>query len=225
MTADGKLGCSLPAGRWRIYRSDGRSPEDYHPASPEATGLEVEKLDPDAWMRYFRTYLDLYKDAAERMLGEKGIRYLLVDSYEAGAYTWTPKLAKEFKARRGYESAAVAAGARGRDHRQFPDERTFPSGTWRRTLGELFCENEDRINERANEYDLAGCYKESHEEAVPTPETEWILKIKATIPMAAFWMENTPTGSAVPSSDLRHQGISLCVTYLRTTAVAAESSP
>ena len=25
-------------------------------------------------------------------------------------------------------------------------------------------------------------------------------KIKATIPMAAFWMENTPTGSAVPSA-------------------------
>lgn len=72
MTADGKLECSLPAGRWRIYRFGWSiTGKINHPASPEATGLEVDKLDPDAWMRYFRTYLDLYKDAADRMLGEK----------------------------------------------------------------------------------------------------------------------------------------------------------
>ena len=201
MTADGKLECSLPAGRWRIYRFGWSiTGKINHPASPEATGLEVDKLDPDAWMRYFRTYLDLYKDAADRMmLGEKGIRYLLVDSYEAGAYTWTPKLAKEFKARRGYDLlpwlpvlAGEIIGSSQMSERFLWD--------WRRTLGELFCENYDRINEIVNEYDLAGRYTESHEASRAYTGDGMDPKIKATIPMAAFWMENTPTGSAVPSA-------------------------
>lgn len=200
MTADGKLECSLPAGRWRIYRFGWSiTGKINHPASPEATGLEVDKLDPDAWMRYFRTYLDLYKDAADGMLGEKGIQYLLVDSYEAGAYTWTPKLAKEFKARRGYDLlpwlpvlAGEIIGSSQMSERFLWD--------WRRTLGELFCENYDRINEIVNEYDLAGRYTESHEASRAYTGDGMDPKIKATIPMAAFWMENTPTGSAVPSA-------------------------
>lgn len=200
MTADGKLECSLPAGRWRIYRFGWSiTGKINHPASPEATGLEVDKLDPDAWMRYFRTYLDLYKDAADGMLGEKGIRYLLVDSYEAGAYTWTPKLAKEFKARRGYDLlpwlpvlAGEIIGSSQASERFLWD--------WRRTLGELFCENYDRINEIVNEYDLAGRYTESHEGGRAYTGDGMDPKIKATIPMAAFWMENTPTGSSVPSA-------------------------
>lgn len=200
MTADGKLECSLPAGRWRIYRFGWSiTGKINHPASPEATGLEVDKLDPDAWMRYFHTYVDLYKEAAGGMLGEKGIRYLLVDSYEAGAYTWTPKLAKEFKARRGYDLlpwlpvlAGEIIGSSQMSERFLWD--------WRRTLGELFCENYDRINEIVNEYDLAGRYTESHEASRAYTGDGMDPKIKATIPMAAFWMENTPTGSAVPSA-------------------------
>ena len=200
MTADGKLECSLPAGRWRIYRFGWSiTGKIDHPASPAATGLEVDKLDPDAWMRYFRTYLDLYKDAADGMLGEKGIRYLLVDSYEAGAYTWTPKLAKEFKARRGYDLlpwlpvlAGEIIGSSQASERFLWD--------WRRTLGELFCENYDRINEIVNEYDLAGRYTESHEGGRAYTGDGMDPKIKATIPMAALWMENTPTGSSVPSA-------------------------
>lgn len=200
MTADGKLECSLPAGRWRIYRFGWSiTGKINHPASPEATGLEVDKLDPDAWMRYFRTYLDLYKEAADGMLGEKGIRYLLVDSYEAGAYTWTPKLAEEFKARRGYDLlpwlpvlAGEIIGSSQASERFLWD--------WRRTLGELFCENYDRINEIVNEYDLAGRYTESHEGGRAYTGDGMDPKIKATIPMAAFWMENTPTGSSVPSA-------------------------
>ena len=200
MTADGKLECSLPAGRWRIYRFGWSiTGKINHPASPEATGLEVDKLDPDAWMRYFHTYVDLYKEASGGMLGGKGIRYLLVDSYEAGAYTWTPKLAEEFKARRGYDLlpwlpvlAGEIIGSSQMSERFLWD--------WRRTLGELFCENYDRINEIVNEYGLAGRYTESHEGGRAYTGDGMDPKIKATIPMAAFWMENTPTGSSVPSA-------------------------
>ena len=51
MAPDGTLACSLPKGRWRIYRFGWSiTGKINHPASPEATGLEVDKLDKDAWM-------------------------------------------------------------------------------------------------------------------------------------------------------------------------------
>lgn len=200
MSADGKLECTLPAGRWRIYRFGWSiTGKVNHPASPEATGLEVDKLDPDAWMRYFRTYLDLYKEAAGGMLGERGIRYLLVDSYEAGPCTWTQGLAEKFKERRGYDLitwlpvlAGEIIGSSQMSERFLWD--------WRRTIGELFCENYDRINDIVKEYGLAGRYTESHEGGRAYTGDGMDPKIKATIPMAAFWMENTPTGSSVPSA-------------------------
>lgn len=200
MTADGKLECSLPAGRWRIYRFGWSiTGKINHPASPEATGLEVDKLDPDAWTRYFHTYVDLYKEAAGGMLGEKGIRYLLVDSYEAGSYTWTPKLAEEFKARRGYDLLPWLPVLTGEIIGSSQMSERF-LWDWRRTLGELFCENYDRINDIVKEYDLAGRYTESHEGGRAYTGDGMDPKIKATIPMAAIWMENTPTGSSVPSA-------------------------
>ncbi len=223
MTEDGRLECTLPAGRWRIYRFGWSiTGKTNHPASPEATGLEVDKLDPDAWMRYFHTYVDLYKDAAGGMLGEKGIRYLLVDSYEAGPCTWTPKLAEEFKARRGYDLttwlpvlAGEVIGSSLMSERFLWD--------WRRTLGELFCENYDRINDIVKEYGLSGRYTESHEGGRAYTGDGMDPKIKATIPMAAIWMENTPTGSTVPSAicDVR-ESASVSHIYGRPL-VAAES--
>ena len=200
MTADGKLECTLPAGRWRIFRFGWSiTGKVNHPASPEATGLEVDKLDPDAWMRYFRAYLDLYKEAAGGMLGERGVRYLLVDSYEAGACTWTPKMAEEFKARRGYDLLPWLPALTGEIIGSSQMSERF-LWDWRRTIGELFCENYDRINEIVKEYDLAGRYTESHEGGRAYTGDGMDPKIKATIPMAAFWMENTPTGSSVPSA-------------------------
>ena len=200
MTADGKLECTLPAGRWRIYRFGWSiTGKVNHPASPEATGLEVDKLDPDAWMRYFRTYLNLYKEAAGGMLGKQGIRYLLVDSYEAGAFTWTPGLAEEFKKRRGYNLVTWLPVLTGEIIGSSQMSERF-LWDWRRTLGELFSENYDRIDDIIKEYSLAGRYTETHEGGRAYTGDGMDPKIKATIPMAAFWMENTPTGSTVPSA-------------------------
>jgi len=65
MQADGTLKWDAPEGNWNIirfgYSLTGRQ---NHPASPEATGLEVDKLDETAVRRYVNTYLDMYNDAA-----------------------------------------------------------------------------------------------------------------------------------------------------------------
>ncbi len=223
MSPDGHLVCSLPKGRWRIYRFGWSiTGKVNHPASPEATGLEVDKLDKDAWMRYFRHYLDLYREAAGGMLGEKGIRYLLTDSYEAGSFTWTPTLPEEFRSRRGYDLLPwlpVLAG-------EVVGSSTESEGflwDWRKTLGELFCENYFRIKDLLKEYDLAGNYCETHEGARAYTGDGMDPKLAASFPMAAIWMENTPTGSAVPSAIADIKESSSAAHISGAGVVAAES--
>lgn len=54
-----------PRRKWRIYRFGySLTGKRNHPAPAEATGLEVDKLDPESWLSYFRTYMDMYKEAA-----------------------------------------------------------------------------------------------------------------------------------------------------------------
>ena len=200
MSADGTLKCRLPRGRWRIYRFGWSiTGKVNHPASPEATGLEVDKLDKDAWMDYFRKYLDLYKEASGGMLGEKGIRYLLTDSYEAGSFTWTRDLPREFAKRRGYRLLPWLPVLAGEIVGSTESSEAFLLD-WRKTLGELFCENYSRINDIVREYGLEGWYCETHEGGRAYMGDGMDPKIGATIPMGAIWMENTPTGSSIPSA-------------------------
>ena len=49
------------------------------PAPAEATGLEVDKLDPESWLSYFRTYMDMYKEAAGGFMGKRGIQYIITE--------------------------------------------------------------------------------------------------------------------------------------------------
>ena len=66
---DGRLNWTAPEGRWMIYRfGTSLTGKKNHPSSPEATGLEVDKLDKDAFARYLHTYLDMYKDASGGLL-------------------------------------------------------------------------------------------------------------------------------------------------------------
>ena len=223
MTPGGRLSCSIPKGRWRVYRFGWSiTGKVNHPASPEATGLEVDKLDKEAWMRYFHHYLDLYKEVSGNQLGAKGIRYLLTDSYEAGSFTWTPCLVREFKNRRGYDPLPwlpVLAG----EVIDGPEESEGFLWDWRKTLGELFSENYQRIKDLVDEYGLAGNYCETHEGGRAYVGDGMDPKLSASIPMAAIWMENTPTGSSVPSAvaDIRESASAAHISG--SGVVAAES--
>jgi hypothetical protein len=69
------------------------------PASPEATGLEVDKLNPEHVRAYLTHYLDMYERAAGKdLVGRRGVRALLSDSYEAGAQNWTENMLAKFAA-------------------------------------------------------------------------------------------------------------------------------
>ncbi len=103
LKADGTLNWTPPYGTWQLvrlcYSLTGRQ---NHPASPEATGLEVNKFDKDAVRRYINTYLDMYNDVTGRKLGASGLQYMILDSYEARHMNWTKALPDEFRKRRGH---------------------------------------------------------------------------------------------------------------------------
>jgi hypothetical protein len=79
-SADGTLHWTPPDGKWVVLRF-GYSLLGItnHPATPEATGLEVDKLDHRFVKDYFEKYLDSYKETvgADEM-GKKGIRYVII---------------------------------------------------------------------------------------------------------------------------------------------------
>ena len=205
MSADGVLDCTLPEGRWRIFRFGASlTGKMNHPASPNATGLEVDKLDRAAWERYFHTYIDMYKEAAGGMLGERGVTHMLVDSYEAGPATWTPSLPGEFRARRGYDLLPwlpVLAG----QIIESPERSERFMHDWQQTLGELFTENYNYLNDIITEYGMKGTYIESHESGRAFMGDGMDAKKAATVPMSAIWMTDSPGGSMLPSaiSDIR----------------------
>lgn len=200
MNADGMLRCQLPKGKWRIYRFGwsitGRV---NHPASPENTGLEVDKIDAAAWTRYFQRYFDIYKEAGGGMLGKRGITHILTDSYEAGSYTWTPRLPEMFFKRRGYDLTPWLPVLAGEIIGSSEESLRF-LWDWRKTLEELTAENYDRLDSIAREYGLQGRYSESHESGRAYIADGMDVKRQATHPMAAFWMEDTPTGSSVANA-------------------------
>ena len=223
MSADGRLQCNLPEGRWRIYRFGASlTGKMNHPASPNATGLEVDKLDKDAWARYFHNYLEMYKEAAGGMLGGKGITHLLVDSYEAGTETWTASLPQEFRTRRGYDLIPWLPVLTGEIIGSTLQSEKFLAD-WRRTLAELFEENYQRINEIIAGYGMKGSYIESHETGRAFVGDGMQVKRKATVPMSAIWVPDSPSGSMIPSaiSDIRE---SASVAHIYGQNIAAAES-
>ncbi|MFM5950235.1 MAG: glycosyl hydrolase, partial [Novosphingobium sp.] len=84
---DGTLDWTPPKGRdWRVLRFGwSLTGKVNHPATPEATGLEVDKYDGAAVRRYLETYLGMYRETAGGdLFGQRGLKALLTDSIEVG---------------------------------------------------------------------------------------------------------------------------------------------
>ncbi|GAB3249468.1 hypothetical protein GCM10027347_06580 [Larkinella harenae] len=196
MKADGSLDWAVPAGNWLIvrlgYSLTGRQ---NHPASPEATGLEVDKLDPEAVKRYITTYLDMYKDATGGQMGKQGLQYMVLDSYEAGHMTWTPALPAEFARRRGYDLKPWIPVLTGRVVTNTEASEKF-LWDFRKTIGELIAENHYEVIGDALHQRGMKRYTESHENKRIFLADGMDVKRKADIPMAAMWTPGSLAGGS-----------------------------
>ncbi len=225
MKSDGSLEWQVPTGNWMIlrlgYSLTGRQ---NHPASPEATGLEVDKLDKNAVKQYINTYLDMYKNATGGMMGAKGLTHMILDSYEAGHMNWTKSFPEEFQKRRGYSIITWIPALTGRVVKSTEASEKF-LWDFRKTIGELIAESHyDVIGEELHKRGMKR-YTESHEGGRIYLADGMDVKRNADIPMAAMWTPGSLAGGndeeVRSEADIR-EAASVAHIYGKTF-VAAES--
>ena len=187
MKADGTLEWNAPAGNWVVLRMGcSLLGIQNHPASPEATGLEVDKLDAQAVKDYFENYLDQYKNATGGLMGKKGVQYVVTDSYEAGGANWTKNLLAEFAKRRGYDMKMWLPVLTGKIVKSTEASEQF-LWDFRKTLGDLMVENHyDQLGDLLHKRGM-GRYTESHENGRVMIADGMEVKRKADVPMSAIW--------------------------------------
>jgi hypothetical protein len=191
LNADGTLNWTAPGGEWDVIRF-GYSLLGItnHPASPEATGLEVDKLDPVAVKNYFTNYLDQYEKATGGLMGKKGgLQFMVTDSWEAGAQNWTANLPEEFSKRRGYSIISWIPVLTGHIVKSSEASEKFLFD-FRKTLSEMVAEyHYDALTNILAKYGMKR-YSESHESGRALIADGMDVKRKAAVPMSAMWTPN-----------------------------------
>lgn len=221
MKPNGRLDWTPPAGRWTVLRFGySLTGARNSPASPEATGLEVDKLDRAHVKAYFDNYLDQYKSATGGLMGRRGLQYIITDSWEAGVANWTDRMFAEFAKRRGYDLHPWLPVLAGRivDSAESSDRFLWD---FRKTLGELVAENHyDQLTDILHARGL-GRYTESHEAGRAFIGDGMDVKRRADIPMSATWLERPGKASFQYDADI-HESASVAHIYGQNL-VAAES--
>ena len=184
---DGRLEWTPPEGRWIVFRMGySLTGQQNSPASPEATGLEVDKLNGSYVKAYFENYLDQYKDATGGLMGNRGLQYMITDSWEAGVQNWTDSMIFEFKKYRGYDMLPWLPVITGRVIESSEASDRF-LWDFRKTLGDLVAlKHYDQLTAILKNRGM-GRYSESHEGGRAFIGDGMDVKRKADIPMSATW--------------------------------------
>jgi len=190
LRSDDTLDWTPAAGNWVVLRL-GYSLLGItnHPATAEATGLEVDKLNGSFVKKYMDGYLDSYKETVGAdFMGKRGIRYVVTDSWEAGSQNWTDDMLAQFKRRRGYDplpwlpvlTGQVVESAKASD--QFLWD-------FRKTIGDLISdEHYGQVQASLKERGI-GHYGESHEGGRAFNADGMEVKKLNDIPMSAMWTQ------------------------------------
>ena len=195
VSSDGKLSWTPPKGHWRVLRLGySLTGTENHPATLEATGLEVDKLNKDAVRAYMTTYLDTYQSfLGPDLMGKRGVVALLNDSTEVGPQNWTDDMVKEFRARRGYDptpwlpvltGAVIGDGVRS-------DAFLYD---FRKTLAELTAEYHYAVVAEVAHGRGLYTYGEALEDNRPSLGDDLEMRRYTSIPMSAMWTYHRDIG-------------------------------
>ena len=103
MDSSGTLRWDVPEGEWIVLRAVAAPTGTQNsPAPPEATGLEVDKMNRRALKSHFEAYIG---KLLERMPKDqrRALKHIVADSYEMGPQNWTDDFVSDFKHRYGYD--------------------------------------------------------------------------------------------------------------------------
>ncbi len=186
MQSDGSLKWQVPAGQWDIVRMGySLTGKKNHPATPEATGFEVDKLSARHVSDYMKTYTDMISSAVAPNYA-KSFRYFLMDSWEAGQENWTEDMLSEFKRRRGYDATPYLLTLTGRIVGSSRESDAF-LWDYRRTIAEMLADNHYKLATDLLAKQGIGLYAEAMGVSLPTTGDGLLNKGQVTIPMGEFW--------------------------------------
>jgi hypothetical protein len=190
MHPDGTLAWTPPAGNWVVLRF-GYSLLGItnHPATAEATGLEVDKLNHGYVENYMNHYLDSYKEiVGADYMGKRGIRYVVTDSWEAGSQNWTDDMIAQFKKRRGYDPLPWMPVLTGQIVESADASDRF-LWDFRKTIADLIAEEHYGQVQASLKAQGIGHYGESHESGRAFVADGMEVKKLNDIPMSAMWTQ------------------------------------
>jgi hypothetical protein len=202
---DARLAWTPPPGRWKVLRIGwSLLGTTNHPATKEATGLEVDEYDGAAVRRYIETYLSMYEAVTgPDLMGKQGLRAQVNDSTEVGPSNWTPAILDQFQRLRGYDPGpwlptltGVVVGSRAQSDAFLYD--------FRRTLADLVAsQHYGTIAEVVHQHDMIA-YGEALESTRIVLGDDMAMRSHTDVPMAALWAYNPKKGpSQVALTDMR----------------------
>ena len=187
LRSDGRLDWMPPKGDWTILRFGwSLTGQTNGPAEPEATGLEVDKLDPDAVRRYLNTHLGTYEQAVGGTLAGAGVQTLITDSWEAGVQNWTPGLVREFRIRRGYDPLPYMPILAGRIVESAEASDRF-LWDFRQTLKDMVADNHHGVLAAMLHARGLRYYTEVQGDTPRAIADAMTLKARSDIPTAEYW--------------------------------------
>ncbi|WP_198172743.1 glycosyl hydrolase [Hymenobacter ginkgonis] len=189
MQPDGTLTWLVPPGQWTIMRLGySLTGARNRPAVPAASGLEVDKLSRRHTEAYLQGYTGPIKEALGPLYG-KSLRYMLLDSWEAGIQNWTEEMLPEFRQRRGYDLTPYLPALAGRvvGNAAISDRVLWD---FRRTLVDMFAENHYGTVTGFLHKQGIQTYGEAGGVSLETLEDALLNKKYVDIPMGEFWVKD-----------------------------------
>ena len=137
LTTDGRLSWDAPAGKWQVMRIGCTTTGAKNKPSPiSGEGLECDKFNPDAIKLQFEAFIaKLVDDVGPQ--AAKVFTTTHIDSWEVGSQNWTPRMAEEFRRRRGYDLTPWLANVAGGPGLESAEETQRFRRDYKRTSAEL----------------------------------------------------------------------------------------
>jgi hypothetical protein len=201
MDSSGRLSWSVPAGNWALFRfgqtiyDDGGWEKLTKLASPGAQGYEIDIMSPEAIdAQIAETAAKLASDIGP--LAGKTLKYLHIDSWEAGEPNWTTHMVEEFKHRRGYDPTPYLAALTGTTV-DSPEVNERFLRDLRRTVADLWADNlYGRFLAQARRWGM-GVHAESGEWGPVSVMDSFMNFGRNDIPMGEFWIQDVDASLSV----------------------------
>ena len=191
-SSDGVLRWEAPAGAWLVLRFGASlTGQTNGPAAPEATGLEVDKLDAERVHRYLDTYLDRFGDAGASTRCSATASSRARRTSPTGCASASPSSGATTRCRGCPRSPGTSSGTRTGPTASSGTTGARSRSCWRATTT---ARSRRPAHARGLTY-----YAEALEDHRPQLGDDLAMRSHADVPMGAMWLFDAGTGRPDPT--------------------------